>query len=298
LIICPSCGSGVSVDLCLGCPSCGARAIGPPLAQAEHQLPSFGRSALAFTIGVAMFLTFFGLLIAVLIENKSTSLGFWTIVTAGEIAAWRVKWEVLFISIIGLWASAKIVRSISRNPSRFIGLLPAQIGLAGVLAVIFLMVGLIGITVPERLHQRQLAIEAGQSARLHTLHRALLEYRDLHGTFPTDQEKYVEALRSVPDADGSIAEALRFVDPNGYTATATLASNPKSKLLVTRGVALRNVNLPATPEPARVPFTSYTLTLPSEHRWFSSDEDLVMQDGMIRTKTEVTSPTSTSPRNP
>jgi hypothetical protein len=298
LIICPSCGSGITVDLCLGCPSCGARAIGPPLAQAEHQLPSFGRSALAFTIGVAMFLTFAGLLIAVLVENKSTSLGFWTIVTAGEIAAWRVKWEVLFISIIGLWVSAKIVRSISRNPSRFIGLLPSQIGLAGVLVVIFLMVGLIGITVPERLHQRQLAIEAGQSARLHTLHRALLEYRDLHGTFPTDQEKYVEALRTVPDADGSIAEALRFVDPNGYTATTTLASNPKSKPLVARGVALRNVSMPATPEPAGIPFTSYTLTLPSEHRWFSADEDLVMQDGMIRTKTEVTSPTSTSPRNP
>ena len=127
MIICPSCGSGVSVDLCLGCPSCGARAIGPPLARAEHQLPSFGRAALAFIIGFAMFSTFVGLLIAALIENKAT-LGFWTIVTAGEIAAWRVKWEVLFTSLIAMWVAARIVRSISQNPTRYIGLRPAQIG--------------------------------------------------------------------------------------------------------------------------------------------------------------------------
>ena len=82
MIICPSCGSALSVDLCLGCPSCGARAIGPPLAKAEHELPSFGRAALAFTIGVAMFTTFVGLLISVLVENKSWPLGFWKIVTA------------------------------------------------------------------------------------------------------------------------------------------------------------------------------------------------------------------------
>jgi hypothetical protein len=155
-----------------------------------------------------------------------------------------------------------------------------------------LAAGLIGITVPARLEQRQMAIEAGQSARLHRLHRALLEYRDLHGTFPTDQEKYVEALRTLPDPDGSIGEALRSVDPGGYTATTTLAANPKSKPLVARGVALRNVSMPATAESAGITFTSYTLTLPSEHRWFSSDEDLIMQDGMIKRKSEVTSPTS------
>lgn len=296
MIICPSCGSGVSVDLCLGCPSCGARAIGPPLAKAEHELPSFGRSALAFVIGFSMFATFVGLLIAVLIENKSWPLGFWKIVTAGEIAAWRVKWEVLLVSAVSLVIAARIVRSISQNRTRFIGLLPAQIGLAGVLTVIFMVAALIGITVPERMRQHQYSLEAARSARLHTAHRALLEYRDLHGTFPTD----IEALRQgVPDPDGSIAEALRFIDPRGYDATTTLAAaNPKSKPMVARGVALRYANMPATSEPSRIPFTSYTLTLPSENRWFSSDEELIMQDGVILKKSEVTSSTSTSLRNP
>src|SRR5204863_661705 len=115
LIICPSCGSGVSVDLCLGCPSCGARAVGPPLAKPEHELPSFGRAALAFIIGTVMFVTFVGLLIAAFIENKS-AFGFWTLVTAGQVAAWRVKWEALFISVIALVVAGRILRSIRQNP--------------------------------------------------------------------------------------------------------------------------------------------------------------------------------------
>jgi len=299
LIICPSCGSALSVDLCLGCPFCGARAIGPPLAKAEHELPSFGRASLAFTIGFAMFATFVGLLISVLVENRAWPLGFWKIVTAGEITAWRIKWEILFVSVVALVVAARIVRSISQNRSRFIGLLPAQIGLAGVLTVILMAVALIGITVPERMRQRQLALDAGRSARLHTAHRALLEYRDLHGTFPTDRDSYIRELRTVPDPDGSIAEALRYLDPAGYNSTSTLAAaNPKSKPMVTRGVALRDARTPATPEMGSIPFTSYTLTLPSENRWFSSDEDLIMQDGIIKKKSEVTSSTSTSLRNP
>jgi hypothetical protein len=298
LIICPSCGSDVSVDLCLGCPSCGARAIGPPLAKPEHELPSFGRAALAFIIGIVVFLTFVGLLIAAFIENKS-SFGFWTLVTAGEVAAWRVKWEVLFGCVVALCLTARIVRTISQNPARLIGLLPAQIGLSGVITVMFLVAALIGITVPARLRQRQFGIEAGRTARLHTLHRAMLEYRSLHGTFPTDSgEKLIEALRTIPDPDGSIAEALRVVDVSGYAATTTIASNPKIKPLVARGVALRNANPPVAAESAGITFTSYSIRLPSEHGWFSSDEELIMQDGIIKKASEVNSPTSTSLRNP
>jgi hypothetical protein len=281
LIICPSCGSGVSVDLCLGCPSCGARAVGPPLARPEHELPSFGHSALAFAIGGVMFLTFMGLVITALVENKPAHLGFWTIVTAGEIAAWRVKWEVLFSSLLALSISGRIIRTISQNPQRYMGLLPAQIGLGGVIAVTLMVAGLIGITVPERLRQRQYSIEAAISARGHTLDRALFEYRELHGTLPTDPDRLIEALHSVPDPDGSIAEALRFVDPNGYTAGAKLASAPAKSKPPARSVALRDANTPSSPEPPAVSFNSYDLRLPSEHRWFASDEDYIMRDGII-----------------
>jgi hypothetical protein len=253
---------------------------------------------LAFAIGTVMFLVFVGLLLAALVENKHAHLGFWTIVTAGEVAAWRVKWEVLFSSLIGLSISGRIIRTISQDPQRFIGLLPAQIGLGGVIAVTLMVAGLIGITVPERMRQRELSIEAAISARGYRLDRALFQYRELHGTLPTDPDKYVEALRTLPDPDGSIAEALRFVDPNGFTTGAKVASAPAKSRPPARSVALRNAETPSNPEPPAVSFTSYDLRLPSEHRWFASDEDYVMRDGIIYKASDPEVRSSTTRRTP
>ena len=290
MIICPSCGSNVEGDLCLGCRSCGARAVGPPLAKAEHELPSFGRASFAFASGVAMLGAFIVLLIAVLIENKSTWPRFWTIITAGEIAAWRVKWAALPIVVAVLLVSAKIARSVKQNPSRYIGLRAARIGFASAALVMLLIGTLIGITVPVRLERRQWGIEAAIYARGYTLHRALLEYRELHGTYPTDPDKYAEALRTLPDPDGSIAEALRYADPNGYQATTQLAAaSTKTKPIVARGIALRNITPTTTTEPTGVSFTSYQLSLPSEHRLFASDDDFVLRDGVVMKASDATS---------
>jgi len=287
LIICPACGLNVEGDLRLGCPSCGARAVGPPLAKAEHELPSFGRASFVFASGFAALCTFLGLLISVLVENKSAWPGFWTIVSAGEVAAWRVKWASIPILVTLLIAGVKITRSIKQNPSRYIGLRAARFGLVSSAAVALLIATLIGITVPVRLERRQWGLEAAMAARAYTLHRALLEYRELHGTYPTDPDKYVEALRTLPDSDGSIADALRYVDPSGYQATAQLAAaSTKSKPLVVRGVALRNASTTPPPEPTGVSFTSYTLRLPSEHRLFGSDDDFVLSDGVVTKASE------------
>lgn len=298
MIVCPSCGSAVQGDLCLGCPTCGARAVGPPLAKAEHELPSFGRAGIAFATGVAMAGTFLGLLIAAFIEKRPGPIGFWTLATAGEIVAWRIKWAALPIAIAAIWSSARIVRSIRQDPSRFIGLRGARVGLIAASIVTVLIGALIGITVPDRLRQREERIEAAIRARGYTLHRAFLEYRELHGTFPTDPDKYIEALRTVPDPDGSIAEALRFVDPSGYEASSKVAAGPtKGKQLLPRGAALRSVNTATSPEPVGVSFTSYKLRLPSEHRFLGSDEDFVLSDGVIKKASELSSALSTSSRN-
>lgn len=295
MIVCPSCGSCVQDDLCLGCPSCGARAVGPPLAKAEHELPSFGRAGVAFASGIAAFGTFLGLLIATFIEKKPGPLGFWTLMSTGETVAWRVKWVSIPVGILILWSSTRIVRSIKRNPTRFIGLRAARIGLTAAFVVTVLVSGLIGITIPERLRQRKDGIEAASKARGYTLHRAFLEYRELHGTYPTDRDKWAEALRTLPDPDGSIADALRYVDPNGYEANATLAATTKVKPLVARGVALRENSTTTTPEPMGVSFTSYELRIPSERRFLGSDDDFILIDGVIKKASEVSS-SSTSPR--
>lgn len=295
MIICPSCGSCVQGDLCLGCATCGARAVGPPLAKAEHELPSFGRAGVAFASGLAMSGTFLVLLVAVFIEKKPGAIGFWTLMTAGEIVAWRVKWAALPIAIAVIWISARIVRSIKQNPTRFIGLHGARMGLVAACVVTLLVAALIGITIPDRLRQRQDSLDAAQHARLYTLHLALLEYRELHGTYPTDPDRWIDALRALPDPHGRIAEALRFVDPNGYQATAQVAAaSTKSKPLVTSGLALRKASSAINPEPASVSFTSYELRMPSEHRALASDDDFVLRDGVINQ-----SPSSTTaPRIP
>ena len=296
MVICPSCGSSVKGDLCLGCPACGARAVGPPLAKAEHALPSFGRATLACAAGLAMLAAFIALVIAVLVEQRPGHYGFWTLVSAGEVAAWRAKWAALTAVIVVLCLNARIIRTIKARPADFIGLRAAWSGLTAAIVVTTVVAALIGITIPERLRQRQLAIEAAMYARGYALHRALLEYRELHGTFPTDP---IEQLRTLPDPDGSIADALRFVDPNSYQPSAQLASaSTKVKPLVARGVALRNANATTNPEAPAVSFTTYELHLPSEHRLFGSDDDFIMRDGVIqKVPPAASTSSSTNPRS-
>ena len=273
--------------------------MGPPLAKAEHELPSFGRAGLAFASGVAMLGAFVGLLIAAFIEKKPGAIGFWTLATAGEIVAWRVKWVAIPIAIAVIWGSARIVRSIKENPTRFIGLGGARIGLAGACVATLLVAALIGITIPDRMRQRQDSIDAGQHARLYTLHRAFLEYRELHGTYPTDRDKWMEALRTLPDPDGSITEALRFVDPNGYQASAQVAAaSTKVKPLATSGSALSRGASATNAESAKVSFTNYELRLPSEHRLFAADDDLVIRDGVINKANNATTSSTVAPRIP
>src|SRR5205807_8273543 len=125
---------------------------------------------------------------------------------------------------------------------RFNGLRAARLGITAAAVVTILIATLISVTIPERFRQRQYAIEAAIYARGYTLHRAFLEYKELHGTLPTEKEDYIKELRTLPDPDGAIADALRFVDPNGYQASADPIASSKVKALVQRGGALRNAS--------------------------------------------------------
>jgi hypothetical protein len=246
-----------------------------------------------------MFGSFVGFLIAAFIEKKPGAIGFWTLATAGEIVAWQVKWVAMPIALVVIWGSARIARSIKQDPSRFIGLRGARIGLAAACVATLLVAALIGITIPDRLQQRQYSLDAAQNARGYTLHRAFLEYRELHGTYPPDRDKWMDALRTLPDADGSIAEALRFVDPNGYQASAQVAAaSTKVKALATSGSALRKGASATNAQPAAVSFNSYELRLPSEHRLLAADDDFILRDGVINKINNATTSSTAAPRIP
>lgn len=284
MIICPSCGSNFEGDLCVGCPSCGARAVGPPLAKGEHELRSYGRALGAAASGVLMSAAFVGSVIATLVQYK---LRFWTIllssekiVSAAEVAAWRLKWLVVPAAIVALWSGRLLIRSIKTSSARFGGLRLARAGFVVSALVTLLIATLIGITVPTRLERRQWGIEAGYYAQAYTIQLALLKYRDLHGTLPSA----VMDLNELPDPDGAIAAALSRLDPTGYKATALLASATKAKSRSIRVDAIRN----STASPGAdvllgngLSFTNYELRLPGEDKILGTDDDLIVRDGVI-----------------
>ena len=300
MINCPACGSNFEGDLCLGCPSCGARSVGPPLARAEHQLPSFGRAVAVSAGGVAMSGVFLVSTIAALIEFKAFPPRFGSIINAGEVASWRLKWVMLPVAMIVLWGGARIIRSIKANPTRFIGLRAARLGFAASALVTVLIATLIGITMPVRLERRQWGIEAATNAPGYTYARALLQYRELHGTPPVDSDKVAAELRTLPDPDGSIADALRYFDPNGYqVGTVLAAASTKSKSLVPQGSAIRNASLTAAPTTDHgVSFNSYELRLPGEDKIFNTDDDIIVHDGLVMTVSEYQSFRSARARVP
>ncbi len=286
MIICPACGTSVEGQLCLGCPACGARAVGPPLAKPEHQLVSFGPAALAALGGGLMLVGFLSSTTVVWIVSKGAALNFGTIIAAGQTAAWQLKWISVPVAIAVIWGGSRALRTIRESPSDFGGLRIARSGFSAAILATLMVATLIGVTVPERLRRRQWGIEAAEQARGYTLHRALLQYREQHGTLPP-RDELVRELRTLPDPDGSITEALLDYDASDYEATSVVAAAaPKNKPLQ-RGGAIRTVSLNATADAAPVSFTSYELRLPGKDKKRNTEDDLVVRDGLILTLAEL-----------
>ena len=68
--------------------------------------------------------------------------------------------------------------------------------------------------------------EAEVDAHWRRYDRALEEYRESFGTLPSDSQ----GLLRLPDKDGSISAALKFLDTSGYrSTTGDLAAVPTKK---------------------------------------------------------------------
>jgi hypothetical protein len=280
LTVCPCCGFKFEGDLQVdGCASCGARAVGPALSRPVRELPSYGRALLVGVMGGVMLVTFLVTTIIALFERPPLSLGFWSIMGAAETAAWRLKWIAIPATIIALWIGSLICRSIRRNPKRFLWSRVAHSGLWASITVAVLIATLIGITVPERLHQIELRQEAAIYAQGYTIQRALLDYRTRYGTLPST----LDELRRLPDSDKSIASALAGIEAAAYTPGADLAALPKKKARTQRGAALRNASLRSTDDAPEggLSFTKYEMRLPGSDNKLGTEDDWTMRDGVI-----------------
>jgi hypothetical protein len=285
--ICPCCGFKDVESLTLGCERCGARAVGEALPKPAHELPSYGRSLILAISGSLLVLVFLTQTIIAMVQRSSDSLGklfqLWSWVAAGETAAWRLKWISFPVLFVALWCGLKLYRSIRLQPQRFCGVKYARRGLIATAMVALLIATLIGITVPARLRQRRMSIEAGYRAQAYALDVALQRYKNLHKRVP-DQSSLVEELSSLPDPDGMIASALKDLDPNGYVPRGEVAAVDTQKGRNMRPLIIRKASLTVPTDdtaPGGLVFTDYDLRLPGEDKILGNDDDWVRRDGMI-----------------
>ena len=247
---------------------------------------SYGPAALAALGGGLMLVGFLASTTVAWIVSKGAVLDLSAFLAAGQTAAWRLKWISLPVAIAVIWGGSRSLRTIRKSPADFGGLRIARSGFSAAIVATLLVATLIGVTVPERLRRREWGIEAAENARGYTFARALLEYREQHGTLPP-RDDFARELRTLPDPDGSIAEALRDYDSSGYDPTSVVAAAaPKTKSLP-RGGAIRTVSLNPTPDAQPVSFTQYELRLPGKDKKLNTEDDLVVRDGLILTLTEL-----------
>jgi hypothetical protein len=198
-----------------------------------------------------------------------------------------MKWISIPLLIVTVWLGRKLYRSIKLQPEKFCGLKHARRGLVATSFIIFMTALLIGVTVPERLYQRELAKEARQKAYYYTFERAALEYQARYQTFPAD---FNDLRKRIPDPNGSLAEALRYMDPNGYRPSAEVAANGAEKSRSLRGAAIRRASFSSATDdmpPGTLAFTTYELQLPGEDKILGTEDDWVAQNGILKRVTEV-----------
>ncbi len=278
---CPCCGFKFHGVLTSGCKQCGARAVGEPLPRPAHELPSYGRAFILTVSGSLVALVFVVQTISAFVQNYAGSFGFWSWVAAGETAAWRLKWIGIPILFVVLWFGRKLYRSILAQPERFCGIKYARRGLVASATVAMLIALLIGITVPARLEHRRLAKEAGFLAQGSRIELALTEYRIKYHTLPADYKTMLERL---PDPDGSLAEAVRNLDPSAYRPSADVAAVATEKSRTLRGAVIRKTSLSSATDDTPsggLSFTNYVLRLPGEDKITGTEDDWVVRDGLI-----------------
>lgn len=302
MTICPCCGfksansaNGIMRD---ECSSCGARPVGEPLPRPDHELPSYARSLVLTVTGTLMVLIFLTQTIIAMVQRSAqgatsnlvalsmipTDWRPW--LAAAETAAWRLKWVMIPITLLVLFGSRKLYRSMLAEPARFCGQRYARRAFMASAAVPLLILILIGVTVPERLSHRQWGIEAGNNALGYATDRRLLEYREKFGTLPSDKKD----LTRLPDPDGSIAALLKELDAAEYKVSAEVAAVPTQKPRPLRGAVIRNASLSsAADEPLSegLSFTNYELRLPGADKVLNNEDDLIVRDGVTYRVSEI-----------
>ena len=273
--MCPCCGEGFEGELEGACASCGARRVGPPLAEPERVLPSYGHALAVCAAGLLLVFAALGATAGSLFEFETFSLDAKTLLRAAETAAWRLKWTALPAGFVLTGLCGWAYRRMRREPSRFVGHGYARLGLMTTAVTAVALAALIAVTVPERLRMRELGRRAAENVVLYETDLALARYKKRFGTYPAS----LTDLRRLEDPDGSIARLLSNIAPGDYKAETDLAS-----ISTGRGSKVRSRRRAGTADTsdAGIVLTNYGLTLPGRDRVLGTADDLYIRDGRIR----------------
>ena len=240
--------------------------------------------AVAGSLTVLLFLT---QTVIVMFQKEMDPFGGLSWLAASQTAAWRLKWISIPLLIVTAWLGRKLYRSIKLNPDKFCGVKHARRGFLASSFVVCLIALLIGVTIPERLRQREIAREAAIKADYYTFERAAFEYQVRYQTFPAD---LVDLQKRIPDPDGSLAAAIRNMNPRGYRPSADFAANATGKPQSLSGVAIRKTSFsPATDDmpTGGLAYTTYELQLPGEDKILGTPDDWIGENGILKRVTEV-----------
>ena len=119
MTICPCCGAKFEGELSDGCASCGARAVGPPLARPERELPAYGHALTVVAAGLLLFLALAVAFVAALLQREALDLGPSALLRAAETAAWRLKWSALPAALLLTLLCQRLYAHMRCEPSRF-----------------------------------------------------------------------------------------------------------------------------------------------------------------------------------
>lgn len=284
-MICPCCGVKFAGEMSDGCAACGALQVGPPLARPAHELPAYGHAIASVAAGVVLVAVFIGAWVSALLQFESLALDPQLLLRAAEKAAWRLKWTALPFSLIAAWACARFYRKVRRDPARFAGLRHVRAGLLASSAVALSIITLIGVTVPQRLERRELALDAAERVVGYTSSQILSEYRKRFNSYPSS----IADLRKLDDPACAFSSVIAEMELGEYKPVTDLASlapqsgKGRKSRRANGGVRLRNASARSTddsPE-ANLSLTNYDLLLPGRDKILGTDDDLLIRDGLI-----------------
>ena len=208
-------------------------------------------------------------------------------ITAGQIAAWRLKWVAIPLLIVTAWLGRKLYRSIKLQPEKVLWFQTCE---TRIFCVVIRRAP--DCRVDRSDDSRAPATTgngegAAYKAYYYTFEAALLEYQAQYQTLPADTK---DLQKRIPDPHGTLAEALRHIDPAGYRPVRTSPRSGGQKSASLRGAAIRKASLSSATDDTQsggLAFTTYELQLPGDDKILGNEDDWIAWNGGLKRVTEV-----------